>query len=101
MKRNIFNQKTIKKLGKRLYKMINKEYGEPDGFHCEITEVALSSIDGINSSYTIDVHYGFIGSDGKEIHRKIDDLIVGDVDGKIEIPFVAGQVSQYIDDHDF
>lgn len=100
MKRNVFNQKTIKKLEKRLYKTINKEYGEPEGFYCEITEVALSSIDG-KSFYTIDVHYGFTGADGKEIHRKIDDLMVGDVDGKIEIPFVAGQVSQYIDDHDF
>ena len=100
MKRNVFNQKTIKKLEKRLYKMINKEYGEPDGFYCEITEVALSSLDG-KSSYTIDVHYGFIGSDGEEIHRNIDDLIVGDVDGKIEIPFVAGQVSQYIVDNNF
>lgn len=100
MKKKISDGKTVKKLEKRLYKMINKDYHEPDGFYCEITEVALTFLDG-EGMYTIDVHYGFKSADGEEIHRNIDDLIVAGPDGKIEIPFVAGQVSQYIIDQDW
>lgn len=97
MKKKISDGRTVKKLEKRLYKMLNKEYNKPDGFYCEITEVALTFPDG-EGLYTIDVHYGFKTSDGQEIHNNIDDLVVAAADGKIEIPFVAGQVSQYIVD---
>jgi len=97
MKRKISDGKTVKKLEKRLYKMINKDYNKPDGFYCEIAEVSLTFPDG-KGVYTIDVHYGFTAPSGEEIHRNIDDLIVANADGKVELSFVAGQVSQYIVD---
>ena len=97
MKKKISDGKTVKKLEKRLYKMINKDYNKPDGFYCEIAEVSLVFPDG-EGTYTIDVHYGFTSKNGTEIHHQIDDLIVADADGKIELSFVAGQVSQYIVD---
>lgn len=100
MKKQISNRKTVQKLEKRLYKMISKEYHKPDGFYCEITEVALSFSDG-KGTYTIDVHYGFTALDGSEIHRKIDDLIIAEADGKVELSFVAGQVYQYILDQNW
>lgn len=97
MKKQISNRKTIKKLEKRLYKMINKEYQKPDGLYCTISEVAFTPIDG-KGIYTIDIYYGLTAPDGSNIHHNISDLIVADADGKVELSFVAGQVYQYIAD---
>ena len=98
MKKKISNEKTVKKLEKRLYNEIIKEYNRPDGFYCYIPEVALTFPDGKESMYTIDVSYGFNTPDGTEVHRYINEMVVAKGDGKIEIPFVAGQVIQYITD---
>lgn len=98
MKKQISNRKTIKKLEKKLYKMLNEEYYKPNGFYCEITKVTLALLDGKEGLYSIDVHYGFTTPDGNEVHRNIDDLTVAEADGKVELSFVAGQVYQYIAD---
>jgi hypothetical protein len=95
------NSKTIKKLEKRLFKEVNKEYNKPDGFYCYIPEFAFTNLDGSGGVYVIDVSYGFKDADGNDVHRYIDEMFVARADGKIEIPFVAGQVIQYIVDHEW